>query len=112
MMVRTAEEKHLLERLANGDFDGPVGDDFVTGSYRKVYHWKSIIEGVPVLIREGESTRFFNGKENETISGKRTEERFETDEQKLVFLQRFGWLIHDREAQAYSAKFKPKKEEG
>lgn len=73
-MVRTAEEKHLLERLADGDFDGPVGDDFVTGSYRKVYHWKSIIEGVPVLIREGESTRFFNGKENETISGKRTEE--------------------------------------
>ena len=106
-MRRTAEENHLLKRLANGEFDGPVGDDFVTGSYRQVYHWKSIRDGIPIFIRQGESTRFFNGKENESIPGKRTEKRFETDEQKLEFLQRFGWLMPDIEAQAYSAKFKP-----
>lgn len=106
-MNRTSEENHLLKRLENGEFNGPVGNDFVTGSYKKLYHWKIIKDGVPTFIREGESTRFFNGKENETIPGKRTEQRFETDEQKLDFLQRFGWLISDREVQEYSAKFKP-----
>ena len=106
-MIRTTEEKRLLARLANGDFDGRVGDDFVTGSYKKVYYYKYIKDGVPVSVREGESTRSFNGKENERSPGKKTKEVFETDEQKLEFLQRFGWLIHDREVQAYSAKFKP-----
>lgn len=106
-MSRTTEENRLLERMANGEFDGPVGDDFVTGSYKKVYHWKMIRNGIPVFIREGESTRFFNGKENERIPGKRTEQLFETDELKLEFLQRFGWLMHDKEAIEYSAKFKP-----
>lgn len=27
----------------------------------------------------------------------------------LGFLQKFGWLMRDKEAQTYSAKFKPKK---
>ena len=106
-MTRTSEEKSLLQRLANRELDGPVGDDFVTGSYKKVYHWKYIKNGIPVFVREGESTRFFNGKENERVPGKRTEQRFESDDQKLDFLQRFGWLIPDEEARAYSAKFKP-----
>ncbi len=106
-MRKTTEEKRLLERMANKEFDGPVGDDFVTGSYRKVYHWKMIREGIPISIREGESTRFFNGKENEKISGKRTEQLFDTDDLKLEFLQRFGWLMNDREVREYSAKFKP-----
>ena len=106
-MGKTTEEKNLLRRLSRGELDGPVGDDFVTGSYKKVYHWKFIKDGIPVFVREGESTRFFNGKENERIPGKRTEQKFETDEQKLDFLQRFGWLIPDEEARAYSAKFKP-----
>ena len=108
-MRRTAEEKRLLERLASGELDGPVGDDFVTGSYKKVYHWKMIKDGIPVFVRQGESTRFFNGKENEKILGKRTEQLFETDDEKLDFLQRFGWLMSDRETQAYSAKFKPQR---
>ena len=79
----------------------------MTGSYKKVYYWKYIKDGVPVSVREGESTRFFNGKENEKIPGKRNEQQFETDEQKLDFLQRFGWLMRDRAVQEYSAKFKP-----
>ena len=57
--------------------------------------------------RQGESERFFNGKENERIPGKREEERFETDDEKLFFLQKYGWLIDDDEVRAYSAKFKP-----
>lgn len=61
------------------------------------------------LIDEGEATRFFNGKENERIPGKRNEERYDTDDRKLEFLQRYGWLIDDPEVRAYSAKFKSKK---
>lgn len=106
-MSRTPEENRLLERMARGEFDGPVGSDFVTGTFKKVYHWKLIKDGVPVFIRQGESTRTFGGKEWETASGKRTEQRYETDEQKLEFLKRFGWLIPDKEAKDYSAKFKP-----
>ena len=70
---------------------------------------KYIKNGEPVSYREGESTRFFNGKENERIPGKRTEERYDTDDRKLEFLQRYGWLIDDSDVRAYSAKFKLKK---
>jgi len=108
-MKRTNEEKRLLRRMAAGEFDGAVGDDFVTGSYKKVYHWKLIKDGIPFFIREGESTRFFNGKENESIPGKRVERKFETEDQKLEFLQKFGWLMNDADAKDYSAKFKPKR---
>ena len=47
--------------------------------------------------------------ENERIPGKREEERYDTDDRKLEFLQRYGWLMDDEEVRAYSAKFKPKK---
>lgn len=108
-MKITKEEKNLLLKLASGILDGMVGDERVYRGYRNVYCGKYIKDGVPVSYREGESSRFFNGKENERISGKREEERYVTDEQKLNFLQRFGWLTDDDDVKAYSAKFKPKK---
>lgn len=108
-MKITKEEKNLLLKLASGILDGMVGDERVYRGYRNVYCGKYIKDGVPVSYREGESSRFFNGKENERIPGKREEERYVTDEQKLNFLQRFGWLTDDDDVKAYSAKFKPKK---
>lgn len=108
-MKITKEEKNLLLKLASGILDGMVGDERVYRGYRNVYCGKYIKDGVPVSYREGESSRFFNGKENERIPGKREEERYVTDEQKLNFLQRYGWLTDDDDVKAYSAKFKPKK---
>lgn len=108
-MKITKEEKNLLLKLASGILDGMVGDERVYRGYRNVYCGKYIKDGVPVSYREGESSRFFNGKENERIPGKREEEHYVTDEQKLNFLQRFGWLTDDDDVKAYSAKFKPKK---
>ena len=35
-------------------------------------------------------------------------EQIDTDEKKLGFMQRFGWLIDDEDAKRYSAKFKGK----
>ena len=103
----TIEERLLLERLASGALDGVVGDERVYGTYKHVYCGKYIKNGVPVSYRQGESTRFFNGKENERIGGTLTEDCFETDERKLEFLQKYGWLMDDPDVRAYSAKFKP-----
>ena len=108
-MKRTNEEKSLLAKLASGVLDGMVGDERVYHGYKNVYCGKYIKDGEPISYRQGESSRFFNGKENERIPGKREEEHFDTDEKKLGFLQKFGWLIDDEDAKAYSAKYKPKK---
>lgn len=108
-MAKTREEKNLLKKLAEGLFDGQVGNELECGDYKKVYVGKRIKDGVPMSYREGESSRFFNGKENGYIPGKRQEELYESDEDKLGFFQKFGWLIDDDDAKQYSAKFKGKK---
>ena len=108
-MRKTSEEKSLLAKLASGILDGMVGEERVYRGYKNVYCGKYIKDGEPVSYREGESTRFFNGKENERIPRRREEEHYDTDEKKLEFLQRYGWLTDDEEVKAYSAKFKPTK---
>lgn len=108
-MSRTDEEKHLLKKLGSGALDGFVGDERVYRGYKKVYCGKYIKNGEPVSYRQGEDSRFFNGRENEHIPGKREEEHFDTEDHKLEFLQKYGWLIDDEEVKAYSAKFKPSK---
>lgn len=109
VMRKTNEEKGLLAKLASGILDGMVGNEKTYSGYKDVYCGKYIKDGEPVSYREGESSRFFNGKENERVPGKRTEEHYDNDERKLEFLQRYGWLTDDEDAKAYSAKFKPKK---
>ena len=108
-MKYSKEERNLLSKLASGVLDGMVGDILIYGEYKKVFCGKYIKNGEPVSYREGDSSRFFNGKENEEIPGKREEEHYDTDDLKLVFLQRYGWLMKDDDVRAYSAKFKPKK---
>jgi hypothetical protein len=104
----TEEEKRLLGRMASGELDGFVGDDlFTTG---KSTIWKAIKNGVPVMFKQGPSKRIFNGKENERVDGVlHTLQEWVTDEEKLEFLRKFGWLMKDAAVRAYSAKFKPKK---
>ena len=108
-MRRTEEEKNLLTKLASGVLDGMVGDEREYRGYRSVFCGKYIKAGEPISYRQGESTRFFNGKENERIPGKREDEHYDTDDRKLEFLQRYGWLTDDDDVRAYSAKYKPKK---
>ncbi len=108
-MSKTNTEKRLLAKLASGSLDGMVGNEKLYSGYKNVYCGKYIKDGEPVSYREGESSRFFNGKGNERIPGKRTETHYETNDQKLEFLQRYGWLTSDPDVKAYSAKFKPTK---
>lgn len=80
--------KDILSNLANGAYDGKRIDNEENGVSWGFY----IDDGTPVKYREGKSSKFFNGKENERIPGKRTEERFDTDEQKGKFFQKYGYL--------------------
>ena len=106
-MRKTNEEKGLLIKLSSRALDGVVGNEKVYPGYKNVYCGKYIKDGVPVSYRESDGSRFFNNRENEWIPGKREEEYYDTDERKLEFLQRYGWLIDDEEVKSYSAKFKP-----
>ena len=108
-MSITSEERSLLEKLASGLLDGLVGKEREYRGYRSVFCGKYIKDGIPVSYRQGQSQRFFDNKENERIPGKRKEEHFTSDDQKLAFLQKYGFLIDDDEVRAYSAKFKPVK---
>lgn len=107
-MRKTAEEKRLLAKLASGLLDGLVGDDLTTSGGSTV--WTAIKNGIPSRYKQGPTKKFFNGKENEKIKGVlHVLESWESDDQKLSFLQKFGWLMDDKDVRDYSAKFKPKK---
>lgn len=104
----TNEEKKLLTKLASGVLDGCVGDDLTTTGGSTI--WKTIKNGIPAMYKQGPGGKIFNGKENERYEGvMHTLQEWITDEQKLEFLQKFGWLMKDKAVQVYSAKFKPKK---
>lgn len=107
-MARSNEEKSLLKKLKEGRLDGLVGNDLTTSGGSSV--WKEIRDGIPRQLKQGSGSRFFDGRENTRIEGVRHIQReWKSDEEKLGFLQKFGWLMRDKEAQTYSAKFKPKK---
>lgn len=107
-MVFSKEEKDLLERMAAGLLDGFVGNDLTTTGGSTV--WKSIKNGVPAMFKQGPGGKFFNGKENERYEGiLHTLQKWVTDEEKLEFLRKYGWLMDDEFVKAYSAKFKPRR---
>ena len=61
------------------------------------------------MFKEGPGGKYFDNKENVHFDGViHTLQKWVTDEQKLAFLQKFGWLMKDSDVKAYSAKFKPK----
>ena len=95
----TDEEQKLLRRLAAGELEGLVGGSSV---------WSCIEDGIPIQYKQGPGSKYFNGKENEHVPGAlRKRKTWKSDDEKLEFLQKFGWLIKDDEVQAYSAKYKP-----
>lgn len=107
-MKRTNEEKSLLAKLLSGVLDGQVGNDLTTTGGSTV--WTEIKNGEPVRYKLGPGGRVFNGKENERVSGVlHTLEKWTTDDEKLGFFQKLGWLMEDSDVKAYSAKFKPQK---
>lgn len=80
--------KDILRALAAGEYDGDRTDSETNGVSYGYY----IDHGTPVKYREGKGFKFFDGKENVRVRGKRTEERFETDEEKTTFFQKYGFI--------------------
>ena len=105
----TPEERNLLVKLASGVLDGMVGDELVYREYKNVFCGKLIKDGEPISYRQYESDRCLNGNNNERIPGKCEVVHYNTDDKKLEFFQKYGWLIDDQDARAYSAKYKRKK---
>ena len=88
------------------ELDGLVGTDYYTSGGSRI--WMEIKNGTPVRYKQGPGGKFLDGKENIKFEGKKTvREKWETDDEKLAFLQKFGWLMEDNNVKAYSAKFKP-----
>lgn len=104
-MDRFSEEDSLLQKLASGELDGLVGSIIFTPGGSSV--WTEIEKGNPVRYKQGPGGKYFDGKENIKYEGKKyIQEKWETDNEKLAFLQKYGWLIEDNDVKAYSAKFK------
>ena len=103
---RSDEEIGLLKKLLSEELDGPVGTNYYTSGGSTI--WMEIKNGNPVRYKQGPGGKFFDGKENIKFEGKRTVlEKWETDDEKLAFLQKYGWLMEDKDVKSYSAKFKP-----
>lgn len=101
-------EKKLLKKLAEGAFDGIVGDvlDMDSGSTT----WAEIRNGIPAQYKQGPGGKIFNGKENEKFEGAvRKIRTYKTDEDKIGFLRNRGWLLDDDDAKKYSGMFKKKR---
>ena len=69
-----------------------------------------IKNGIPAQYKEGPGGKFFDGKENIRYTGKRhVLQEWKTDDAKLVFLQKYGWLMDHPAVREYSAKYKPRR---
>lgn len=105
--MNTFEETRLLKKLSLGVLDGLVGDIWTCG---RSTCWREIKNGIPTEYKQGPGGKFFNNIENERFPGVlHLIQKWVTDEQKLEFLQKYGWLMNDEDVVAYSAKFKPQK---
>ena len=101
IMRLSDQEKELLERLE----DGQVGDELTTSGGSTV--WFEIQDVVPRQYKEGPSSKFFNGEENEEVPGVlHTLEECTSDSEKIQFLRKYGWLIDDEDAKDYSAEYR------
>ena len=78
----------LLTRLAEGVYDGVRTDSEMNGVWSGFY----INKGTPYKFREGKGSKFFDGRENVKTRGKRTDEPFETEGEKIAFLQKYGFV--------------------
>ena len=103
----TNEENELLRKLREGLLDGAVGGHLTTSGGSTV--WTVIKDGVPMRMKQGPGGKFFNGKENERVRGVlHVLQKWCTDEEKIGFLRKFGFLMKDEGVKAYSGLFKPK----
>lgn len=97
---KTEIELNLLKRLSAGELDGSINHGWIVkgGSW----HWCIIENGIPIQYRQAKDSKFFNGKENETIEASpKVYKKYLTDDEKIDFFQKFGRDVKDKEVQDY-----------
>ena len=105
---KTEEELELLSRLKSGELDGPVGDVCLDNGHGSTV-WREIKNGIPIQMKIGPGGKFFNNEENEHWNSEpRVDYRWQTDDAKLFFLRRYGYLMNDPFVKVYSAKYRAK----
>ncbi len=106
---RTRKENNLLRRMKAGKLDGLIGDTFYPRDSKSTF-WSEVKDGVPTRFKRGPDRKYFDGKENIRKQGVlRSTKKWKTDDEKLGFMKKYGWLSSDKKAKAYSKQFKPKK---
>lgn len=106
--IYTDEEHRLLDKLSSGVLDGDFGEPLLDNGYGSSIQLE-IRNGTPVRVKCGPGGKFFNGEENERWdSTPKVDTKWRTDNQKLFFMKKYGFLSTDEEVKAYSAKFKGK----
>ena len=106
---RTRKENNLLRGMKAGKLDGLIGDTFYPRDSKSTF-WSEVKNGVPTRFKRGPDRKYFDGKENIRKQGVlRSTKKWKTDDEKLDFMKKYGWLSSDKKAKAYSKQFKPKK---
>lgn len=101
---KTDFENHLLERLAAGELDGPVGSPCGNNYGSTIMY--CIKDGAIKRFKQGPTQRVFNGEETEKIIPDwKNDLTLKTDEQKLNYLRKSGRYVNDPEVQEYSNKY-------
>lgn len=77
----------ILKALADGKYDGERSDGELNGVVSGSY----IENGTPVRYRQGPSPKDSDGSETSTTPHTRAEQRFETEEEKTAFFQKYGF---------------------
>lgn len=107
-VVYTDEENTLLEKLRSGTLDGDFGTPLLDNGYGSSIQLE-VNNGIPMRVKCGPGGKSFDGKENERWeSTPRIDIKWRTDDQKLFFLKKYGFLSDDEDVRAYSKKFKGK----
>ena len=102
-------EIKLLNKLNNGLLNGVIGRDYKSRSEKYIIYRNVIEDGTPKSIRLKTDVAFFDSVDNVFVSSVESIISFETDDEKLTFIQKYGWLMDDPDAQFYSSYIKPKK---
>ena len=95
-------EKNLLFKLGNRQFDGTVGPGVVL--HKTITYETLIVDGEPMLIQRAESEITLNNGRCMRDGYGEKHLMFTSNEEKIDFLRRYGWLIEDDEAKAFSSE--------
>ena len=96
----TEKEQKLLDRLESGEFDGPVGDEFVSGTGTTS---RMVIEcGTPRRYRRKAGCYYSEHYGEMREYDESVKKEWLSDSEKLTFLGKYGFLFDDEDVKKYN----------